>query len=33
MTVQDPDEMDLCATLWTIVAYCLADMEHMLPRQ
>eukprot|EP00117_Sycon_ciliatum_P020863 scpid56270/ scgid18454/ Carboxypeptidase Q; Plasma glutamate carboxypeptidase len=32
MTVQDPTEMDLCATLWAVVAYCLAEMDEMLPR-
>ena len=32
MTVQDPDEMDLCTVMWTVVAYCLSEMEEMLPR-
>ena len=32
MTVQDPDNMDLCAALWTVVAYTVANLENMLPR-
>lgn len=32
MTVQDPDEMDLCAAVWAVVSYVVADMEEMLPR-
>ena len=32
MTVQDPDAMDLCAAVWAVVAYTVADLESMLPR-
>lgn len=32
MTVQDPVEMNVCAALWTVVAYTVADLEDMLPR-
>ena len=32
MTVLDPDEMDQCAALWTIVSYCIANLDEMLPR-
>ena len=32
MTVQDPDAMDLCAAVWTVVAYTVADLDEMLPR-
>ncbi|XP_022332112.1 carboxypeptidase Q-like [Crassostrea virginica] len=32
MTVQDPIEMNVCAALWTVVAYTVADLEDMLPR-
>lgn len=32
MTVQDPHEMDLCAALWAVVAFVVADLEEMLPR-
>ena len=31
-TVQDPDAMDLCAAVWTVVAYTVADLDEMLPR-
>uniref|UniRef100_A0A2C9JSQ5 Carboxypeptidase Q n=1 Tax=Biomphalaria glabrata TaxID=6526 RepID=A0A2C9JSQ5_BIOGL len=31
MTVQDPDEMDLCSAVWAVTAYTLADLENMLP--
>ncbi|XP_078359744.1 carboxypeptidase Q-like [Oculina patagonica] len=33
MTVQDPDAMDLCAAVWAVVAYTVADLDEMLPRQ
>ncbi|NXL53376.1 CBPQ Carboxypeptidase, partial [Podilymbus podiceps] len=32
MTVQDPKQMNLCAAVWTVVSYVIADMEEMLPR-
>ncbi|XP_074841779.1 carboxypeptidase Q isoform X2 [Carettochelys insculpta] len=32
MTVQNPSEMNLCAAVWTVVSYIIADMEEMLPR-
>ncbi|XP_033740906.1 carboxypeptidase Q-like [Pecten maximus] len=32
MTVQDPKKMDLCAAVWAVVAFTVADMEDMLPR-
>nr|XP_047924621.1 carboxypeptidase Q isoform X3 [Anser cygnoides] len=31
MTVQDPNQMNLCAAVWTVVSYVIADMEEMLP--
>lgn len=31
MTVQDPDAMDLCAAVWAVTAYTLADLQFMLP--
>lgn len=33
MTVQDPDAMDLCAAVWAVVAYTVADLDEMLPRE
>lgn len=33
MTVQDPSQMNLCAAIWTVVSYVIADMEEMLPRK
>lgn len=32
MTVQDPQDMNLCSALWAVVAYVVADLEDMLPR-
>lgn len=32
MTVQNPILMNLCAAIWTVVAYAVADLEEMLPR-
>ncbi|XP_075069941.1 carboxypeptidase Q [Mixophyes fleayi] len=32
MTVQDPILMNLCAAVWTVVSYVVADLEEMLPR-
>ncbi|KAH9503276.1 hypothetical protein Btru_068635 [Bulinus truncatus] len=31
ITVQYPHEMDLCAAVWAVTAYTLADLEDMLP--
>ena len=32
MTVEDPDTLDLCAAVWAVVAYTVADLDGMLPR-
>ncbi|XP_007886084.2 carboxypeptidase Q isoform X2 [Callorhinchus milii] len=32
MTVQDPVQMKLCAAVWTVVSYVVADMDEILPR-
>ncbi|XP_038073773.1 carboxypeptidase Q-like [Patiria miniata] len=32
MSVQDPHSMDLCAAVWTVVSYIVADLDNMLPR-
>ncbi len=32
MDVMDPKAMDLCAAMWTVYAYVLADMDDILPR-
>lgn len=32
MTVEDPHTLDLCAALWAVVSFAVADMEDMLPR-
>ena len=32
MTVQDPIAMNLCSAAWAVVAYTVADLEEMLPR-
>ncbi|XP_029359220.1 carboxypeptidase Q isoform X1 [Echeneis naucrates] len=32
MTVQDPQDMNLCSALWAVVAYVVADLQDMLPR-
>ncbi|CAH1791939.1 unnamed protein product [Owenia fusiformis] len=32
MTVMDPKQMNLCAAVWTVVAYVVADLDSMLPR-
>ncbi|XP_061748833.1 carboxypeptidase Q-like isoform X5 [Nerophis ophidion] len=32
MSVQDPRDMDLCAALWAVVSFVVADLEDMLPR-
>ncbi|XP_062987050.1 carboxypeptidase Q [Elgaria multicarinata webbii] len=31
MTVQDPTEMNLCAAVWAVVSYVIADMEEKVP--
>lgn len=31
MTVQDPVQMNLCAAVWTVISYVIADMEEKLP--
>ena len=32
MSIQDPDDMDLCTVVWAIYAFILADMNDKLPR-
>ena len=32
MTVQDPVAMNLCAAVWAVTAYVVADLDDMLPR-
>ncbi|XP_060604455.1 carboxypeptidase Q-like [Ruditapes philippinarum] len=32
MTVQDPVQMNLCAAVWAVTAYVVADLDDMLPR-
>jgi len=32
MSVQDPIEMNLCAAVWAVTAYVVADLDDMLPR-
>jgi len=32
MTVLDKEQLDLCAAVWTVVAFTVADMDDMLPR-
>jgi len=32
MSVLDPDDVDMCAALWTITAYVAADLDQLLPR-
>ena len=31
MTVEDPRSLDLCAAVWAVTSFVLADLEHMLP--
>lgn len=33
VTMQDPDDLDLCVIVWTVVAYVVANLENKLPRQ
>ncbi|XP_053700201.1 carboxypeptidase Q-like [Synchiropus splendidus] len=33
MSVQDPGQMDLCSAVWAVVAFVVADLQDMLPRQ
>ncbi|KAK2910442.1 carboxypeptidase Q-like [Channa argus] len=32
VTVQDPQDMNLCSALWAVVGYVVADLQDMLPR-
>ncbi|XP_038601018.1 carboxypeptidase Q isoform X1 [Tachyglossus aculeatus] len=32
MTAQDPVQMNLCAAVWSVVSYVVADLNEMLPR-
>lgn len=32
MTVENSEELDLCAAVWAVSAYMVADLEEMLPR-
>ncbi|XP_028986292.1 LOW QUALITY PROTEIN: carboxypeptidase Q-like [Betta splendens] len=32
MSVQDPQDMNLCSALWAVVSYVVADLQDMLPR-
>ncbi|TSK34860.1 Carboxypeptidase Q [Bagarius yarrelli] len=32
MTVQNPEEMNLCSAVWAVVSYVVADLDEMLPR-
>ncbi|XP_030638236.1 carboxypeptidase Q [Chanos chanos] len=32
MTVQSPEEMNLCSAVWAVAAYVVADLDEMLPR-
>ena len=32
ITVQDPEEMNLCSAVWAVVSYVIADLDEMLPR-
>ncbi|KAJ8288188.1 hypothetical protein COCON_G00008470 [Conger conger] len=32
ISVQDPEEMNLCSAVWAVVSYVIADLDEMLPR-
>ena len=33
MTVEDPDELDRCSSLFTVAAYVVANLDEKLPRE
>ena len=33
LNILDPDELDLCAIVWTVANYVVANLEDQLPRE